>query len=251
MSKLFPEPLRHWSGGGDLAVKLADPGLKPTPGALLDFSAVLTTKQRDRDGDTLDPAGGELDPAMPLLWAHDPARPIGKMVRLLHRDHDSIRCQYCLADTPLGRDAAALLKLGALRMSHGFKPLKSSPQMDGQGWKIDKWQCLESSLVAIPSNPGTSVLSIVEGVKCYSPEARELVTSLGAASEWDRLWREHCSGKSIAQQTADDIRRLGVERQARELAEWQRDQAERQQLADALGEHAANMRILALNFGDR
>ena len=57
-----------------------------------------------------------------------------------------------IADIQLGRDAAALIALDALRISHGFVPYESSPMPRGKGFHIEKWKMFEVSLVSIPSN---------------------------------------------------------------------------------------------------
>jgi HK97 family phage prohead protease len=181
-------PLRYWAGGdgASLAVKLASASLTPTPGAILDFVATLSTSERDRDGDKMLSAGAELEEKMPLLWQHKVDSPVGRMVAVRKRDSNSIQCQFCIANTPLGRGAATLLRMGVLRMSHGFRPLKAVPQPDGRGWKISSWSVVEASLVSIPANRSAEVVSVIEATKSFggaTPEARALVASLTGDNE--------------------------------------------------------------------
>lgn len=127
--------------------------LTPTPGAVLDFACVLTSTKEDRDGDILESAGAEIDEKMPLLWQHIPMSPIGTMKRLLSKSAQNVQVHFAIADTALGRDAATLVEFGALRMSHGFRPLDAAPRADAKsGWHIRKFACVEGSTVSIPAN---------------------------------------------------------------------------------------------------
>ena len=144
-----------------------------TKGACLDFGCVLTSKAKDRDGDILDPTGAELDPMMPLLWQHIPVEPCGKMVSVLDRNDYQVRTHFAIVDTELGRDAAQLVEFGALRVSHGFQPIKFkafdeggiefNPDPLNSGWMVHKFFVMEGSLVSIPSNTDCVI-------QCYSRE---------------------------------------------------------------------------------
>jgi HK97 family phage major capsid protein/HK97 family phage prohead protease len=130
-------------------------------GIAAEFTAVVTTNKEDRDHDILEPSGAELDPAMPLLWQHDPTQPIGKYTGTVERDSEKLVAKYQVADTPLGRDAAALLKLGVLRISHGFRPQEYEPRKGGSGgYHFKRYEMVETSLVSIPSNTDAQVLSL-------------------------------------------------------------------------------------------
>lgn len=133
----------------------ADKGLGD--GILLEFDCVITTGRRDRDGDVLDPKGAMVDPKMPLLWQHMPYSPIGKMVKLLEQSEEKVTGRFQIVDTPLGREAAVLVKTGCLRISHGFAPVEYHPLKDENGkdmggWNISKYAMMEASVVSIPSN---------------------------------------------------------------------------------------------------
>ena len=144
-------------------------GASISDGAILEYDAVLMTRAKDRDGDILEPKGLRVDTAMPLLWQHMQMQPIGKLVKVLSQDDDKISTKFAIADTELGRDAATLVRFGALRKSHGFKPSLYEPVeivkgSDGQnyakGWHIKEGDCFEGSLVSIPANGGAKVTAV-------------------------------------------------------------------------------------------
>ncbi len=126
------------------------------------FDAVVTTNKEDRDHDILEPAGATLDTKMPLLWQHDPSQPIGRYVETVQRSSEKITARYEIADTPLGRDAVALMKLGILRISHGFRAqeFESRKTDKGSGYHFKKFEIVETSLVSIPANPDAVVLAL-------------------------------------------------------------------------------------------
>lgn len=167
-------------GGRGRCYKVSTAGLSVRPGAVtrrkdatpapaaageLQFDCVLSSKNRDRDGDVLDPMGFSIDPKMPLLYQHLVEQPIGKFIRELGRDDQAIkvRASICL-DTPLGREAASLARFGSLRISHGFDPTDVEPldesDPNGGGWLVHSLVCMELSLVSVPSNPDAQITRI-------------------------------------------------------------------------------------------
>lgn len=184
--------------------------LIPTPMAVLDFACVLTSTKRDRDYDTLESSGAELDERMPLLWQHVPFSPIGTMKRILRRNDREILVHFAIADTPLGRDAATLVEFGALRMSHGFRAWEAEPHPDGKGWHVKKFTIVEGSLVSIPSNPD-GVITAFSRHKLHHPlikawarkayDARPVVvTGAGLESKAD----DCCGSPTCLCQVKDD-----------------------------------------------
>lgn len=138
-------------------------------GAVLEYDAILATRQKDRDGDIVEPKGMQIDDRMPLLWQHLQLSPIGKHLAVISQDEMFTKCRFAIADIDLGRDAAVLVKMGALRKSHGFVPADAEPinkvkGLDGReyvkGWHIKTCNVMEGSLVSIPANPGTGVTAI-------------------------------------------------------------------------------------------
>lgn len=153
----------------DFMQKSVREGTDIASGAVLEYDCVLSSKRKDRDLDVIEQKGGlELDLKQPALWQHIQLQPIGKLVKLLDQDEFVTKCRYALADTELGREAATLVKFGALRKSIGFKPSEFSPLeivkgADGRdvvrGWHIKKALGMEGSLVSIPANADANILA--------------------------------------------------------------------------------------------
>lgn len=142
-------------------------------GSILVYDAVLSTKDKDRDGDIIHPEGMRLETKMPLLWQHMASEPIGVMVKNLEQNADEVINRYAIADTELGRDAATLTKMGALRKSHGFFPMpgrfqpidivtKADGSRHATGFEIFELSVYESSLVSIPAGAKAVVLRTYE-----------------------------------------------------------------------------------------
>jgi len=111
--------------------------------------------RRDRGGDVVQAGAfaGTLarsDGSMPLLWQHDPARPIGR-VEYLREDRRGLRVIGRLADMR----AAALLERGAVRgLSFGYR-VKAS---EGEAPRIlTELELVEVSLVTSPMQPKARV----------------------------------------------------------------------------------------------
>ncbi|MAT51480.1 MAG: hypothetical protein CMK32_09890 [Porticoccaceae bacterium] len=152
-------------------------------GSILDYDAILSTSQKDRDGDILRTEGMQLEPGMPLLWQHMWNQPIGKMLSIVEQNDRHVVCKYAVADTEMGRDAAKLIRMGALRKSHGFMPIPGYFEMidveksaDGSmtpaGYDIKRCSVYESSVVSIPANAGTRIL------RTYEKEASAIFTAV-------------------------------------------------------------------------
>jgi HK97 family phage prohead protease len=161
------------SGDTDFITKSVREGADIARGAILEYDCILSTRRKDRDGDIVEPGGMDVDQKMPLLWQHVQSQPIGKHLSVVQQDENRVVCKFAIADIPLGRDAATLVKFGALRKSHGFKPvpgefepLEIVKQADGKqvakGWHIRKSHVMEGSLVSIPANADANVLAVYE-----------------------------------------------------------------------------------------
>lgn len=154
-------------------------------GVVMTFDAVITSSRQDRDGDRLLSDGAELDENMPLLWQHDWRQPIGRFLGVQKRTKSRIVGSFAVADTPLGRDAATLIGMGALRISHGFVPKEweeiRKPNGDFVGWEISKFEIFETSLVSVPSNIDAIVTAFDRKQLC-SPELATFAKSLKNAS---------------------------------------------------------------------
>lgn len=107
--------------------------------------------RRDRGGDVVK-AGAFASTlargaAVPLLWQHDPARPIGR-VEYLKEDRRGLRVIGRLSGGGAGREAAALLGGGAVKgLSFGYR-VKAS---EGEGPRLlSELELVEISLVTRP-----------------------------------------------------------------------------------------------------
>lgn len=158
-------------GDTDALVKSVREGADVGP-FRLHYDSVLTSVNKDRDGDIVHPKGLSIDANMPDLWMHMQMQPIGAFIKLLHQqDDEPIRGRFGIADTSFGRDVAKLLMCGALRKSIGFRALEFQPieivrAQDGRnvakGYEVTKGLVLESSLVTIPANADAIVYAYAE-----------------------------------------------------------------------------------------
>lgn len=153
-----------------------------------------------------------------MLWQHDPDEPIGVWSDM-QEDEKGLRVKGQLAlETVRGREAHALLKMGALNgLSIGFVAVqKSWNDRDGVRIlsEIDLW---EVSLVTFPANGKARVT----GVKS--------VDGLAAPKDAERALREAGFSKADATAFVSRVMRMGEER--REAAQ---STAEAQKAADRL-----------------
>jgi len=88
--------------------------------------------------------------AVPLLWQHAPERPIGR-VDYLKEDRRGLRVIGHLSEGAAGREAAALLKEGAVKgLSFGYRVR----QAEGEGPReLIELELVEVSLVTLPMQP--------------------------------------------------------------------------------------------------
>lgn len=92
--------------------------------------------------------------AVPLLWQHAPARPIGRL-EYLKEDRRGLRVIGRLSAGAAGREAAALLKEGAVQgLSFGYKVRAAR----GEGPReLIELELIEVSLVTLPMQPRARV----------------------------------------------------------------------------------------------
>jgi hypothetical protein len=139
-------------------------GTEIPQGALMVFRNVVTTNDEDRDGDVLHTRGARIDTPMPLLWQHNSALPIGKMLAVDQHNDRHLRVFSVLLDlNDLTEDTAKLIEAGAMRISHGFIPLdfrervEDSKDVPWNGFDIHKFEIMEESVVSVPSNRGAVI----------------------------------------------------------------------------------------------
>ena len=147
--------------------------------AIMAIRAVYTTTRKDRDGDILESTGCVVDPKMPVLWQHLQHQPIGAHVKETGRGRNYVSGMMVLADTPLARDAAKLVEVGGLRISHGFEPIEYTAlyndEKQREGWHFKRWSMMEVSLVSMPSNV-EAVITDTQKLKSWEKNYDALLT---------------------------------------------------------------------------
>ncbi|MBL8647611.1 MAG: HK97 family phage prohead protease [Sphingosinicella sp.] len=137
-----------------------------TEGALrlAGYAAVFDVPDRGRDVVRKGAFAGA--GAVPLLWQHDAARPVG-VVERAEEDGRGLRISARLADGSEGaREAASLLRAGALSgLSFGYRVRKSRADRARGFRELLAVELIEVSLVTFPMQPLARVFSIThEGV---------------------------------------------------------------------------------------
>jgi HK97 family phage prohead protease len=94
---------------------------------------------------------------VPLLWQHDPARPIGR-IEYLQEDRRGLRVIARLGGSRAGREAAAMLKDGAVRgLSFGYRVRAASGEAPRE---LTDVELVEVSLVTLPMQPKALVHAV-------------------------------------------------------------------------------------------
>ena len=121
----------------------------------------------DRGGDVVRPgafAGADAR-TVPLLWQHDPARPIG-VVESAEEDARGLRVVARLSgSSATATEAAALLREGAVSgLSFGYRVQASEPGPPGRGGApirvLTAVELVEVSVVTLPMQPGARVIAV-------------------------------------------------------------------------------------------
>lgn len=95
--------------------------------------------------------------SVPLLWQHDAARPIGR-IEYLKEDRRGLRVIARLSEGRAGREAAALLKDGAVRgLSFGYRVRAAQGEAPRELQDLD---LVEVSLVTLPMQPKARVHAV-------------------------------------------------------------------------------------------
>lgn len=125
-------------------------------------------ERRDRGGDIIAPGAfaeslrrrlgaGE---AMPLLWQHDPAQPIGRVERIAE-DARGLRVIGRLSGRPgAAARAAEMLRAGTVDgLSFGYRVVAAETAGAGRR-RLETLEVVEVSLVAHPMQPGARVHAV-------------------------------------------------------------------------------------------
>ena len=148
------------------------------------FTATITTSSIDRDGEVVVPGGmnsKQFEQNPVLLYAHDPAKPIGKMTAL-RRGESVIDADFALVPRPESHEGewfpdtvGALMRFGALKgVSIGFAPMAGGMRQATKGDKdkygvgvarvYSKWNLMEVSVVSVPANQDALILAVTKGI---------------------------------------------------------------------------------------
>jgi HK97 family phage major capsid protein/HK97 family phage prohead protease len=201
-----------------MTVKYVDDGQRVIEG-------IATTPGADRDGDIVEPLGGEFALPLPLLWQHRSDQPVGT-VEWAKATKDGIRFRARIAsiDTPgIVKDrldeAWQSIKLGLIRgVSIGFRAVETSRIADA-GVRFLKWKWFELSLVTIPANADATIQTIkaalgqskqnTPGVPAKKVGKKDMKTFAEMATEIEaELAPKEARMKSVMQTAMDDGRDL-------------------------------------------
>jgi hypothetical protein len=95
--------------------------------------------------------------AVPLLWQHETGKPIGR-IDYLQEDKRGLRVIARLSEGAAGREAAALLREGAVTgLSFGYRVRKAQGEAPRELIDVD---LVEVSLVTLPMQPKARVHAI-------------------------------------------------------------------------------------------
>ncbi len=116
-------------------------------GAFSDSLAELETKDRP----------------LPMLWQHDPGRPVGVWDEVREDDRGLRVAGQLLTDTEAGRDALAFLKARAISgLSIGYRTKSHRLDREKDLRVIEKAELFEVSLVTFPMNDEARVIAVKE-----------------------------------------------------------------------------------------
>lgn len=115
-----------------------------------------------------------------LLWQHDPAQPIGVWSKVLENETGLWVSGEVLTDLVRGREAAILMKAGAIDgLSIGYRVVRAEPNRDTGGRLLHEIDLWEVSLVTFPMLP--TARAHQETSPADLPPADDIATALAAA----------------------------------------------------------------------
>jgi len=117
----------------------------------------------DRGGDVVRPGAfartlSRAPKAVPLLWQHEPGRPVGT-IEYLKEDRRGLRVIGRLSQSGAGREAAALLGDGAVSgLSFGYRVRQAHGEAPRELIDLD---LIEISLVTLPMQPKARIHALI------------------------------------------------------------------------------------------
>jgi HK97 family phage prohead protease len=158
----LPFEIKLAQGSGEIAGYASTFGNVDLVGDVIAPGAFAATLAEHRAADTA--------PAM--LWAHDPAEPIGAWTDARTDGKGLLVAGKLSLETRRGAEARALAKAGALALSIGYRTRDAAFE-NGQRVLKDI-QLFEVSLVSIPANPEARLTSI-KGLAIDAGEIRDAI----------------------------------------------------------------------------
>lgn len=144
----------------------------------------------DRDGDVVLPGAIEDGKSVPMVWAHDWSRPVGRGTICTDKNRAVFDGTFFL-DTAAGMDAYRTVKaMGDLQeFSWGFRVLDAAPiERDGATYRgIRATETFEVSPVLVGAGRGTGLLSLKHG----QPLATHAEALAEAVDEFEVRVRHH------------------------------------------------------------
>jgi len=118
---------------------------------------LASTDTLDRQGDVVDPRGGQWSLPVPMLWNHRHDSPVG-WVRSIEVRGNGLWIEAEFAEGVGQADEIwAMVEAGLVSAySIGFRPIKSEP-LAGGGFRFAAWELLEVSAVVVPANPDARI----------------------------------------------------------------------------------------------
>jgi HK97 family phage prohead protease len=126
------------------------------------IEGIASTPTPDRVGDVMNPKGAKFSLPMPLLWQHDPNKPIGRVLSAkVTAAGILIRAQIEKGIAFIDETAWPLIKAGLVpALSVGYKPIKATPIPGTYGLNVSEWDWFELSAVTVGANGDTTITAI-------------------------------------------------------------------------------------------
>jgi uncharacterized protein len=178
-----------------------------------EFQALISTADRDREGDVVMPGAFGASIAewqasgkqLPLHWDHqgDPEAIVGEVdPQSMVETADGLVVEGALdLDTEWGKQVWKLIKANRVGFSFGFLMGKSRVRSDGVR-EIHEVDVFEVSVTARPANPNTRVLATKNGDVTDPHGLRDLALAIGAA--FDEAEAEHKAAANRSRRPSRD-----------------------------------------------
>lgn len=136
-----------------------------------------------------------------MLWQHDPTEPIGVWTDMVEDDRGLRVVGKLALETVRGREAHALLKMGALNgLSIGFRSKKWTYDTDSDTRTLTEVELWEVSLVTFPANDKARITDVRSADEIAAPKDAE------------RILRDAGFSRADAMTFVSRVMRLGEER---------------------------------------